>query len=90
MLVITALIDILKVVMEMKLHLSGRETTLKGIKPIPTKNDSGTVLLALTGPEHMIIQGHQTSNIKKFENHLEQICKTVNAMKKKLIIKQLL
>jgi hypothetical protein len=56
-------------------------------KPISTDNDSGSVLLALTGPEHMVIQGHQISNIKKFENHLEQICKIVNAMKKKLIIK---
>ena len=56
-------------------------------KPISTENDSGAVLLALTGPEHMVIQGHQISNIKKFENHLEQICKIVNAMKKKLIIK---
>ena len=56
-------------------------------KPISTENDSGDVLLALTGPEHMVIQGHQISNIKKFENHLEQICKIVNAMKKKLIIK---
>ena len=56
-------------------------------KPISTENDSGAVLLALTGPEHMVIQGHQISNIEKFENHLEQICKIVNAMKKKLIIK---
>ena len=46
-----------------------------------------TVLLALTGPEHMLIQGHQISNIIKFENHVEQICRTVIAMKKKLIIK---
>ena len=56
-------------------------------KPISTENDSKAILLALTGPEHMVIQGHQISNIKKFENHLEQICKIVNAMKKKLIIK---
>ena len=56
-------------------------------KPISTENDSGAVLLALTGPEHMVIQGHQISNIKKFENYLEEICKAVSAMKKKLIIK---
>ena len=35
----------------------------------------------------MLIQGHQISNIIKFENHVEQICKVVIAMKKKLIIK---
>ena len=35
----------------------------------------------------MVIQGHQISNIKKFENYLEEICKAVSAMKKKLIIK---
>ena len=56
-------------------------------KSISTDNDSGSVLLALTGPEHMVIQGHQISNIKKFENYLEEICKAVSAMKKKLIIK---
>ena len=49
--------------------------------------DSSSVLLTLTGPEHMFIQGHQISNIIKFENHVEQICRTVIAMKKKLIIK---
>ena len=49
--------------------------------------DTSCVLLALTGPEHMFIQGHQVSNIIKFENHLEEICKIVTAMKKKLIIK---
>ena len=56
-------------------------------KSVSTDNDSGAVLLALTGPEHMVIQGHQISNIKKFENYLEEICKAVSAMKKKLIIK---
>ena len=56
-------------------------------KSVSTDNDSGAVLLALTGPEHMVIQGHQISNIKKFENYLEEICKVVSAMKKKLIIK---
>ena len=56
-------------------------------KSVSTDNDSGAVLLALTGPEHMVIQGHQISNIKKFENYLEEICKIVTAMKKKLIIK---
>ena len=55
-------------------------------KPTSIK-DSSRVLLTLTGPEHMFIQGHQISNIIKFENHLEQICKAVIAMKKKLIIK---
>ena len=35
----------------------------------------------------MFIQGHQVSNVVKFENHLEEICKIVTAMKKKLIIK---
>ena len=49
--------------------------------------DTSCVLLALTGPEHMFIQGHQVSNIIKFENYLEEICKIVTAMKKKLIIK---
>ena len=56
-------------------------------KSVSTNNDSSSVLLALTGPEHMVIQGCQISNIKKFENHLEEICKVVSAMKKKLIIK---
>lgn len=49
--------------------------------------DTSCVLLALTGPEHMLIQGHQVSNIIKFENHLEEIYKIVTALKKKLIIK---
>jgi len=56
-------------------------------KLISMHNDSSCVLLALTGPEHMLIQGHQISNIIKFENYVEQICKIVTAMKKKLIIK---
>ena len=56
-------------------------------KPTPINKNSSYVLLTLTGPEHMLIQGHQISNIIKFENHVEQICKAVIAMKKKLIIK---
>ena len=56
-------------------------------KPISMSKDSSSVLLTLTGPEHMFIQGHQISNIIKFENHVEQICREVIAMKKKLIIK---
>jgi len=56
-------------------------------KPTSIHKDSSCVLLALTGPEHMLIQGHQINNIVKFENYVEQICKIVNAMKKKLIIK---
>jgi len=56
-------------------------------KPISINKNSSYVLLTLTGPEHMLIQGHQISNIIKFENHVEQICKAVIAMKKKLIIK---
>jgi len=56
-------------------------------KSISMGKDSSSVLLTLTGPEHMLIQGHQISNIIKFENHVEQICRTVIAMKKKLIIK---
>ena len=56
-------------------------------KSISMGKDSSSVLLTLTGPEHMFIQGHQISNIIKFENHVEQICRTVIAMKKKLIIK---
>ena len=56
-------------------------------KSISMGKDSSSVLLTLTGPEHMFIQGHQISNIIKFENHVEQICRTVVAMKKKLIIK---
>ena len=56
-------------------------------KPTSIHKDSSCVLLALTGPEHMLIQGHQISNIIKFENYVEQICKIVTAMKKKLIIK---
>jgi len=35
----------------------------------------------------MLIQGHQISNIIKFENYVGQICKIITAMKKKLIIK---
>ena len=56
-------------------------------KLISMHNDSSCVLLALTGPEHMLIQGHQISNIIEFEKQLEQVCKMVIAMKKKLIIK---
>ena len=56
-------------------------------KPTSINKNSSYVLLTLTGPEHMLIQGHQISNIIKFENHVEQICKVVIAMKKKLIIK---
>ena len=56
-------------------------------KSISMSKDSSSVLLTLTGPEHMFIQGHQISNIIKFENHVEQICRAVIAMKKKLIIK---
>ena len=56
-------------------------------KSISMGKDSSSVLLTLTGPEHMFIQGHQISNIIKFENHVEQICRAVIAMKKKLIIK---
>ena len=56
-------------------------------KPTSIDKDFSCVLLALTGPEHMFIQGHQVSNIIKFENYLEEICKIVTAMKKKLIIK---
>jgi len=56
-------------------------------KSISMGKDSSSVLLTLTGPEHMFIQGHQISNIIKFENHVEQICRTVIAMEKKLIIK---
>ena len=56
-------------------------------KPTSIHKDTSCVLLALTGPEHMFIQGHQISNIIKFENHLEEICKIVTTMKKKLIIK---
>jgi hypothetical protein len=56
-------------------------------KSISMGKDSSSVLLTLTGPEHMYIQGHQISNIIKFENHIEQICRAVIAMKKKLIIK---
>ena len=56
-------------------------------KPISAHNDSSCVILALTGPEHMLIQGHQISNIIEFEKQLEQVCKMVIAMKKKLIIK---
>jgi len=56
-------------------------------KSISMGKDSSSILLTLTGPEHMFIQGHQISNIIKFENHVEQICRTVVAMKKKLIIK---
>ena len=56
-------------------------------KPASIDKDFSCVLLALTGPEHMFIQGHQVSNAIKFENHLEEICKIVTAMKKKLIIK---
>ena len=56
-------------------------------KPTSMHNDSPCVLLALTGPEHMLIQGHQISNIIKFENYVGQICKIITAMKKKLIIK---
>ena len=56
-------------------------------KPTSIHKDSSCVLLALTGPEHMDIHGHQISNIIKFEKQLEEICKIVTAMKKKLIIK---
>ena len=56
-------------------------------KSISMSKDSSSVLLTLTGPEHMFIQGHQISNIIKFENHVEHICRAVIAMKKKLIIK---
>jgi len=56
-------------------------------KSISMGKDSSSVLLTLTGPEHMFIQGHQISNIIKFENHVEQICRSVVAMEKKLIIK---
>ena len=56
-------------------------------KPTSIDKDSSRVLLTLTGPEHMLIQGHQISNIIKFENHVEEICKTIIGMKKKLIIK---
>ena len=56
-------------------------------KPASIDKDSSRVLLTLTGPEHMFIQGHQISNIIKFENHVEEICKTIIGMKKKLIIK---
>ena len=56
-------------------------------KPTSIDKDSSRVLLTLTGPEHMFIQGHQISNIIKFENHVEEICKTIIGMKKKLIIK---
>ena len=56
-------------------------------KSISMGKDSSSVLLTLTGPEHMFIQGHQISNIIKLENHVEQICRAVIAMKKKLIIK---
>ena len=49
--------------------------------------DTSCVLLALSGPDHMFIQGHQVSDIIKFEKQLEQICKIVTSMKKKLIIK---
>ena len=56
-------------------------------KSISIHKDTSCVLLALSGPDHMFIQGHQVSNIIKFENHLEEICKIVTAMKKKLIIK---
>ena len=56
-------------------------------KPTSIDKDFSCVLLALTGPEHMFIQGHQVSDIIKFEKQLEQICKIVMSMKKKLIIK---
>ena len=56
-------------------------------KAVSIDNNSDSILLALTGPEHMLIQGHQINNIKKFENNLEEICKIVSAMEKKLIIK---
>jgi len=56
-------------------------------KPVSIQNDFSCVILALTGPEHMLIQGHQISNIIEFEKQLEQIYKIVTAMKKKLIIK---
>jgi len=56
-------------------------------KPASIQNDFSCVILALTGPEHMLIQGHQISNIIEFEKQLEQIYKIVTAMKKKLIIK---
>ena len=35
-------------------------------KSISMGKDSSSVLLTLTGPEHMFIQGHQISNIIKF------------------------
>ena len=55
-------------------------------KPTSIHKDFSCVVLALTGPEHMLIQGHQISNIIEFEKQLEQIYKIVTAMKKKLII----
>ena len=55
-------------------------------KPVSIHKDFSCVILALTGPEHMLIQGHQISNIIEFEKQLEQIYKIVTAMKKKLII----
>ena len=65
------------------LYLARTETFTFGVK---IKCVVTRVLLVLTGPEHMLIQGHQVSNVIKFENHLEEICKIVTAMKKKLII----
>jgi len=56
-------------------------------KPTSIDKDFSCVLLALTGPEHMFIQGHQVSNAIEFENHLEEIYRIVTSMKKKLIIK---
>ena len=56
-------------------------------KSISIHKDTSCVLLALSGPDHMFIQGHQVSDIIKFEKQLEQICKIVTSMKKKLIIK---
>ncbi len=52
-------------------------------KPTSIDKDFSCVLLVLTGPEHMLIQGHQVSNVIKFENHLEEIYKIVTSMKKK-------
>jgi hypothetical protein len=56
-------------------------------KPTSIHKDTSCVLLALSGPDYMFIQGHQVSDIIKFEKQLEQICKIVTSMKKKLIIK---
>ena len=56
-------------------------------KPTSIHKDTSCVLLALTGPDLMVIQGHQVSNAIEFENHLEEIYKIVTSMKKKLIIK---